>query len=97
MGIRDSVSVGKATKGMKLTTHLHLVLRSRMHGVIPPLPQYAFMAWCSVKEKHRDNFTFYLLPFNRQRTSFNDSHEKHKEVELLFIVSRRIPVICHIM
>jgi hypothetical protein len=23
-------------------------------------PQYAFMAWCSVK-KHRDNFTFYLL------------------------------------
>jgi hypothetical protein len=22
----------------------------------PPLPQYAFMAWCSVK--HRDSFTF---------------------------------------
>jgi len=21
-------------------------------------PQYAFMVWCSVKEKHRDNFTF---------------------------------------
>jgi hypothetical protein len=29
-----------------------------MHGTIPPLPQYAFMAWCSVKERHRDNFTF---------------------------------------
>jgi hypothetical protein len=27
-----------------------------MGGAIPPLPQYAFMAWCSVK--HRDNFTF---------------------------------------
>jgi hypothetical protein len=26
-----------------------------MLGAIPPLPQYAFMAWCS---KHRDNFTF---------------------------------------
>jgi hypothetical protein len=29
-----------------------------MSGAIPPLPYYAFMAWCSVKKKHRDNFTF---------------------------------------
>jgi hypothetical protein len=29
-----------------------------MRGAIPPLPQYAFMAWCLVK--HRDNFTFYI-------------------------------------
>jgi hypothetical protein len=28
-----------------------------MSGAIPPLPQYAFLAWCLVK-KHRDNFTF---------------------------------------
>jgi len=42
---------------MNLTTHLHLVPRSRMRGTILPLPQYAFMAWCSVKKKHRDNFT----------------------------------------
>jgi hypothetical protein len=28
----------------------------RMLGDIPPLPQYAFMAWFLVK--HRDNFTF---------------------------------------
>jgi hypothetical protein len=27
-----------------------------MSGAIPPLLQYAFMAWCLVK--HRDNFTF---------------------------------------
>jgi len=27
-----------------------------MRGAIPPLPQYAFMAWCLVKR--RDNFTF---------------------------------------
>jgi hypothetical protein len=26
-----------------------------MSGAIPPLPQYAFMAWCLVK--HRDDFT----------------------------------------
>jgi hypothetical protein len=34
---------------VKLTTNLHLMPRSRMRGAIPPLPQYAFMAWCSVK------------------------------------------------
>jgi hypothetical protein len=41
---------------MQLTTHLHLRLRSRMHGATPPLPQYAIMAWCLVKQ--RNNFTF---------------------------------------
>jgi hypothetical protein len=35
----------------KLTTHLHLVPRSRMHGAILPFPQYAFMAWCSIKSQ----------------------------------------------
>jgi len=25
-----------------------------MSGAIPPLPQYTFIAWCSVKKKHRD-------------------------------------------
>jgi hypothetical protein len=34
-------------RGVKLTSHLHLVLRSRMRGSIPPLPQHAFMVWCS--------------------------------------------------
>jgi hypothetical protein len=31
-----------------------------MSETIPPLPQYTFMALCSVKKKHRDNFTFTL-------------------------------------
>jgi len=30
-----------------------------MRGAIPPLPQYAFMAWCLVK--HRDKFTFVVV------------------------------------
>jgi hypothetical protein len=34
---------------VKLTTHFHLVPRSRICGTIPPLPQYAFIAWCLVK------------------------------------------------
>jgi len=29
-----------------------------MRVAIPPLPQYDFMAWSSVKEKYTDNFTF---------------------------------------
>jgi hypothetical protein len=29
-----------------------------MRGAIPPLPQYALMASCSVKTKHKGNFTF---------------------------------------
>jgi hypothetical protein len=41
-----------------LTTHLHIVPKSRMRGAIPPLSQYVFMLWCLAK--HRDNFTFYL-------------------------------------
>jgi hypothetical protein len=31
--------------GMKLTTCVHLVLRLRMHGAVPLLPMYAFIAW----------------------------------------------------
>jgi hypothetical protein len=42
---------------VKLTTHLHLVPRSRMRGAISPLPQYVFMVWLI---KHRDNFAFTL-------------------------------------
>jgi hypothetical protein len=30
-----------------------------MNGFIPPLPQHAFIAWCSAK--HSDTFNFYLL------------------------------------
>jgi hypothetical protein len=34
-----------------------------MCGAILPLPQYVFMAWCSVK--HRDNFNFtFTFTFN---------------------------------
>jgi hypothetical protein len=37
-----------------------------MSGAIPPLPQYVFMAWCSVK--HRDKFTF-TLPYPSMKES----------------------------
>jgi hypothetical protein len=45
-----------------------------MRGAIPPLPQYAFMAWCIVK--HRDSFTFYLLPGrNRQLEGLEEEND----------------------
>jgi hypothetical protein len=31
-----------------------------MREGIPPLPQYAFMAWCFVKYRDKFTFTFYL-------------------------------------
>jgi len=38
---------------MKPTTHTHLVPMSRMCVAIPPLPQYASVAWCSVKAQRQ--------------------------------------------
>jgi len=40
-------------KAVRLTTHLNLVPRSRMPGAAPPVPQYAFMSWCSVKTQEQ--------------------------------------------
>jgi hypothetical protein len=42
-----------------------------MRGAILPVPQYAFMAWCSVKKEHRDNFIFtftFTFTFNFTQT-----------------------------
>jgi len=50
---------GYSRRGVKLTTHLHLVPRSRMRGAIRPLPQYALWRGAQLKNR-RDNFTFYL-------------------------------------
>jgi hypothetical protein len=41
-----------------LTIHLHLILRLRMRGALPPLHQASFMAWCL---RHRDNFASICL------------------------------------
>jgi len=32
-------------RGVKLTTHLHLVPRLRMNGATPPHPLYTFKMW----------------------------------------------------
>jgi hypothetical protein len=55
------VNVYVCGQGVKLTTHLHLVLRSRMCGAIPPFPNTP--SWHGTQLKHRDNFTLPYLTF----------------------------------
>jgi hypothetical protein len=47
---------GQSGRGVKLTTHLHLISRSKDAWSYTYTSQYVFVAWCTVK--HRDNFTF---------------------------------------
>jgi hypothetical protein len=44
IGIDGCFSEDKAGRGVKLTTHLHLVPKLRLSRAVPLLPPYAFMA-----------------------------------------------------
>jgi len=65
-----ALSLGVNDRIVKLTTHLHLVPRWRICGSIPPLSQYAFIAWCSVEVKYRDNFTSTLPSYRNNRNKW---------------------------
>jgi hypothetical protein len=65
MGTKDSFSAGKEAGAWSWP--LPSSAEVKMRGAIPPLPQYAFMAWWSGKKKHGDNFTF-TLNFNENAT-----------------------------
>jgi hypothetical protein len=56
MGTEGSFPGVKAARGVSLTTHLHLVPRSKNEWSYTSIPQYAFMAWRSVKAQGQ----FYL-------------------------------------
>jgi hypothetical protein len=55
-GTGESFPGVKAARGMKLTIHLQLVQRLRMHVVKPAFSQHVFTAWCLIE--HKDNFSF---------------------------------------
>jgi hypothetical protein len=59
MGNRDSFLGGKAAGGVKLTTHLQPMPRSKKEWSYSSTPQYAFTAWYLVK--HSDSFIFYIF------------------------------------
>jgi hypothetical protein len=48
-GYQELFPWGWSGRGVKLTTHFHLVPRSRIRGAIPPLHQYAFTARFSLE------------------------------------------------
>jgi hypothetical protein len=55
MGRKQERNEGSKSAG----AHLHLVQRLRMRGAIPPLSQYFFMVWYSVKHDNNFNFIYY--------------------------------------
>jgi hypothetical protein len=65
-GLQRLFPWGQSGRGVKLTTHFHLIPTSRMRGAIPPLPQYAFMAWYSVKEEGQ----FYLYLYIKETSQW---------------------------
>jgi len=40
--VRGALSLGVKRPGTMLTTYIHLVSRSRMHGAVPPLPIHLY-------------------------------------------------------
>jgi hypothetical protein len=55
---------GLSGRGAKLTTHPHLVPRSKNECSYTSTPQYAFMAWCLAKAQGQ--LYLYLLTFTNQ-------------------------------
>jgi len=68
-----------------------------MGGAVPPLPQYAFMAWCSVWE-HRDNFFTRYFQLNETihglsiKLCLLELHFLHLKSLLLIIVRNFLPI-----
>jgi hypothetical protein len=68
-----------------------------MSGVIHPLPHYAFLPWCSVKIKHRDDFTFnfMFIYLDKNFSAFmepEDCFNVHKRPPLDHILGQLNPV-----
>jgi hypothetical protein len=62
---KGSFPGGKAAGAWSWPLTSHLVPRSRVRWAIPPLTQYASMAWCSVKnKKHRDKKPWWLSRYS---------------------------------
>jgi hypothetical protein len=75
---RGSFPGGKTAGGggvVKLITHLHLVPRPRMRGAIHSLPQYAFMACCSVKKKKAQGLLYFS---KRQQPMLRSQSRGHR-------------------
>jgi hypothetical protein len=72
MGTRGSFPGGKAARAWSWPLASIQCRGEKMSGTIPPLTQYAFMAWCSVKAQGQ----LYLLPlpYTPQKISGCSTH-----------------------
>jgi hypothetical protein len=63
---------------VKLTTHLHLVPRSKNEWRYTSTPQYAFMVWCSVKAQGETIFgtLVFFLNIPRKTTFYRSKSSK---------------------
>jgi hypothetical protein len=79
-GYRGLFPRGYRDRGVKLTTHLQLVPRSRQCGSIHPRPHMS--SWRSAYlVKHRDNFTFYPSVTNCiSRVDAGESYSDHENM-----------------
>jgi hypothetical protein len=68
--VAGALSLGVKRPGREADHSLYLMPRSRISRAIPPLPQYVFTAWCSLKAHEQLYiFTFTQLAY-RNRHSF---------------------------
>jgi hypothetical protein len=67
-----------------MTTHLHLVPRSKNGGAIPPLPNTPL--WRGAQLKHRDNFNFYVLKTENNEEKFSIQFEFFCDVTPYIVV-----------
>jgi hypothetical protein len=65
MGTRDSFP-----GVVKLTTHIHVMPKSKNAWSYASTPQYAFMAWCSVKKSARTTLLYFTLLYFTLRVNF---------------------------
>jgi hypothetical protein len=65
-----------------------------MNGSIPPLPQYAFMAWCLVKPRDNFTFTFIHLSLTQKQTHGKYGHATLLEVYPIFRCQTYNALIC---
>jgi hypothetical protein len=63
-GYQGLLPWGQSGRGVKPTTHLHTVLRPRMRGATPPLPQHALMARRSAKAQGQLNACYMFRPYH---------------------------------
>jgi hypothetical protein len=60
--VHRALSAAESGQGMKLTTHLYLVLWLLIHEAQNSTQKYAFLTWCLLKQMNKFTVTFHIQP-----------------------------------